>query len=135
MPLIQWDQAYSVSIDSIDNQHKRWIELVNNLHQAMLEGKGKDVLDQTLNAMIDYTKTHFTTEEKLMSQFAYGEFAEHKKLHDQFIDHIHQYQQRKASGEMALTIEVMTAMKDWLINHIQKVDSRYSGFLKEKGVK
>jgi len=134
MPLIQWDQAYSVSIGSIDNQHKRWIELVNNLHQAMLEGKGKDVLDQTLNAMIDYTKVHFSTEEKLMSQHGYGEFAAHKKLHDQFIERVAQLQQRKDSGEKALTIDVMTTLKDWLINHIQKVDTRYSGFLKEKGV-
>ncbi len=135
MPLIQWDKSYSVSINSIDSQHQRWIELVNNLHQAMLEGKGKEALDQTLKAMFDYTKIHFSTEEKLMSQHGYGEYAAHKKLHDQFIERVNQLQQRKDSGEMALTIDVMTAMKDWLINHIQKVDIRYSGFLNEKGVK
>jgi len=41
--LFEWKDAYSVSNTLIDGQHKVLIGLLNSLHAAMREGKGRDV--------------------------------------------------------------------------------------------
>ncbi len=41
MPIIQWNQVFSVNIKQIDAQHMKLVELVNLLHDSMKEGKGK----------------------------------------------------------------------------------------------
>jgi hypothetical protein len=44
MSLIQWEEKYSVKHATIDSQHKKLVELINNLHEAMKVGKAKDKL-------------------------------------------------------------------------------------------
>ncbi len=39
MPLIPWSDQYSLMIDSIDNQHKKLVGFINQLHEAMMEDK------------------------------------------------------------------------------------------------
>ena len=44
MALLTWQDKYSVGIAQIDDQHKQLIIMINELNDAMLAGKGKDVL-------------------------------------------------------------------------------------------
>ena len=69
MPLIAWDQGFSVGVGSIDEQHKKLIGLLNDLHDAMRFGKGRDVLGKVLAELIDYTAYHFRTEEGLFAKY------------------------------------------------------------------
>ena len=41
MAIIEWKDEYSVGIQSIDQQHKIWVGLINKLHDAMKKGEGK----------------------------------------------------------------------------------------------
>ncbi|NJM14282.1 MAG: hypothetical protein HC896_01855 [Bacteroidales bacterium] len=41
MSLITWNEKYSVGIKEIDNQHVNLVNIINELHDAMLKGKGK----------------------------------------------------------------------------------------------
>jgi hemerythrin len=38
-------------------------------------------------------------------------------------------------GEMVMTVEVMTFLKDWLAGHIKGTDKKYGPFLSAKGVR
>lgn len=71
MALIQWDDSFSVKVAEIDQQHKRLIVMINELHDAMKQGKGKDALGKIINGLISYTATHFDTEERYFDQFEY----------------------------------------------------------------
>lgn len=42
---------------------------------------------------------------------------------------------RYAGGQTMLSVETMNFLKNWLTNHIQVADKRYSAFFTEKGVK
>ncbi|MGB9912684.1 MAG: hemerythrin, partial [Candidatus Kapaibacteriota bacterium] len=44
MAFIEWNDNYSVGVSIIDNQHKQLIRIINELHEGMGTGKGKDVL-------------------------------------------------------------------------------------------
>jgi hemerythrin len=63
--LIEWEDIYSVGIEEFDNDHKKLIELINRLHQAMLDKKAKEVLGEIINELVDYTIYHFNKEEAM----------------------------------------------------------------------
>ncbi len=43
MALIDWDKSLSVNVEEIDQQHKKLIAMINELNEAMRNGKGKEV--------------------------------------------------------------------------------------------
>lgn len=75
--LFQFEQSLSVGISEIDGQHKQLINLINQLHEAMSSGKGKDVFGKTLDELVKYTVYHFGTEERYMQRFGYENYATH----------------------------------------------------------
>lgn len=134
MALIVWDDSIKTGLWAVDTQHERWVGLINDLHEAMLAGHGKIILGQTLAVMIDYTRTHFADEERLMSTHGYPGYAEHKALHDGCVARVLDLQQRAQAGELGISREVLNYLKDWLVNHIKVTDQEFVPFLKNKGV-
>ena len=132
--LINWQDQYSVKIKEIDNQHSKLVGLINQLHNAMREAKGKEIVGSIINELISYTKYHFTAEEKLMKDNNYPNFLRHKTEHDNLTSKVIEFQTNFNSGKAPLSMELMQFLKDWLVNHIVKVDKEYSGYLNSKGI-
>ncbi|MEI7810892.1 MAG: bacteriohemerythrin [Ignavibacteria bacterium] len=135
MPFINWNQRYSVGINEIDNQHKKLVNYINELHEAMKAGKAKEALSIIIQNLIKYTQTHFTLEEKYFAQFDYPDTAGHKREHQLFVSKVLDYQGRFLTGSSIVSIEIINFLRDWLIHHICVVDKKYSPFLIERGVK
>ena len=135
MAFIDWNSNLSVNIEEIDSQHKNLIKVINELHEAMKNGKGKDILGKIVNSLIDYTTTHFNTEENYFIKFGYPETGTHKKEHSAFVQKAAQFKEGFEKKEMALTIEVMNFLSDWLKNHIMGTDKKYSQFFIKHGLK
>ncbi len=135
MALIQWDDSFSVKVNEIDLQHKKLISMINELNDAMKDGKGKDVLGKTVSGLINYTSTHFNTEEKYFDQFGYPETINHKNEHSAFVQKVSQFKDGFQKGKLGLSIEVMNFLSDWLKNHIKGSDMKYSQFFNENGLR
>ena len=135
MALILWDNSYSVNITEIDKQHQQLIALINDLNDAMKEGRGNNVLSQIIDDLFAYAGEHFANEEKYFDKFGYPAAASHKIEHANFVKKISEFRNGFKNGQLALTIEVMSFLKDWLKNHIQGIDKKYSPFFIEKGLK
>lgn len=60
------------------------IGILNKLHDAMKEGKAGKEISLIVNEMADYTKFHFGSEEKLMSDSQYVGLARQKADHAAF---------------------------------------------------
>ena len=135
MALINWNDSLSVNVAEIDQQHKRLVSLINELHDAMRQGKAKDVLGKIVNSLISYTSIHFKTEEKYFDQFGYPETDAHKKEHADFVEKVTEFKQGFEKGSLGISIEVMSFLSSWLKNHIKVTDKKYSQFFNEKGLK
>lgn len=134
MALFTWNDSYSVSNEAIDNQHKKLIDLINTLHEAMIKGEGRSVLSDVLKELLAYTKTHFKSEEALMEKAGYSELGAHKAIHDQFTAQVDDFCKKYESGNLAVTMELMGTLKNWLIDHIQGTDKRYVSRFEEAGI-
>jgi methyl-accepting chemotaxis protein len=124
-PLLEWSNAYSVGVDSMDTQHQRFFELINALHNAMKSGQARSAIGSILNELIRYTEYHFRDEEQLMTQHRYPGLAEHRAVHAKFIEKVAAFKRQYDAGETAMSMDVMNMLRDWLVNHIQKTDIQY----------
>ena len=134
MPLMTWNNDLSVNIKEIDSQHKKLVDLINELHDEMMAYKGKDVLGKVLSELLSYTKTHFFTEEKIMNSNGYPAYLTHKQEHDKLTKKVAELKNDFDAGKIVLGTEVMKFLKDWLTNHIMKSDKAYTPFLNSKGI-
>jgi hemerythrin len=135
MALIEWKDSYSIGIEHLDNQHRELVRQINILHDAMTVGKGKEALNEILIALIDYTATHFKSEEELFDQYNFPDSEKHIAEHSNFVKEVLSFKENFDKGRLMLSIEVMTFLKNWLTNHILGSDMGYKPFLLSKGVK
>ena len=135
MAFLEWDNSFSVKIPSIDKQHQKLIGMINELMDAMKEGKGNNVLGDIIGKLADYTVVHFTTEEKYFDRYGFPGTEEHKKEHQEFVTKVLDFKQGFEAGKIGLSIKIMHFLKDWLKDHILGTDQKYSDFLVSKGVK
>lgn len=134
MALFVWDDKYSVGIREIDGQHKVLIDMLNQLYDAMQSGKSNEILMGIILKLVNYTKTHFSTEEKYFDRFGYPETLSHKKEHEKFTQKVLTFKSDFDSGKVALTVAITSFLKDWLASHIQGLDKKYGPFLNSKGL-
>ncbi|MDH4182855.1 MAG: bacteriohemerythrin [Nitrospinota bacterium] len=128
--VVAWDASkLSVGIAEMDNQHKRIIDIVNNFNRSVKAGVSSRGAAEALEELVDYAKTHLATEEALLRRHHYPEYDTHKRIHEMMLDKMAKLQARAASGEKGAVLEVMNFVRDWLVNHIQKVDVKYGRYI------
>ncbi|MCP3667151.1 MAG: hemerythrin family protein [Gammaproteobacteria bacterium] len=131
---IEWSDGYSVGIQSIDDDHKKLILLLNQFQTAYEYQTGSEFERQALSELVSYTKYHFSREEGLMKDNGFPGFEAHKAQHDEMIERVEgfvvDYDKR---GYEALE-DVFNFLKGWLINHINGTDKEYAPFLINRGV-
>ena len=133
--LFEWDDAkYSVKIKTIDNQHKKLVDLINQLFDAMTNGEAHSKLSEVLNELIQYTASHFKTEEVLFEKYGYSNAKEHIIEHTLFVNKVLAFRKDFESGNVTISKEILMFLKKWLIEHIGGSDKKYTDFLISKGV-
>ncbi|MFC1746358.1 bacteriohemerythrin [Candidatus Riflebacteria bacterium] len=134
MAMFEWDETQSVCVKIFDDQHKRLFTIMNNLYEAMLAGKGREVEEKTLRELYDYSNYHFNDEENKMVQLAYPEYEGHKALHELFITKVKELQQDFEKNQLKVTMETLKFLKTWWFKHIQTADKKYSTHFNQKGL-
>ena len=132
--LFPWKDTYNVNVGIVDSQHRVLVDLINELHQAMMSRSGKEQMGKILANLVSYTESHFKAEEGILLANQYPDLANHKIEHERFVKTIKEYQTKFQKNELGLTIEVMDFLKKWLVEHIMGVDKKYVPHLSARGV-
>jgi hemerythrin-like metal-binding protein len=134
-PYVTWNQSWCIGVKHVDAQHQNLVALVNKLHQAMGEGKGKDVLEEILESLVSYTKEHFRDEERMMEQNGYPDLIEHKRLHAALTKKVLDFQKEFKAGGTVMSIDIMQFLSTWLKGHILVTDAKYVALMHSKGIR
>jgi hemerythrin len=125
----------SVGVSAMDDDHKKLIDIINQLHDGIAAGHKKEVLAAVLDQLVDYTKFHFAKEEELLLKANYLAVATQKMEHASFISRISNMQERFKSAPVAmLDLELMSFLRNWLLTHIQGSDKKYGPSLNACGI-
>lgn len=132
--ILHWNDSLLVGIGKIDEQHKQLVNYINDLYRSMKGGESRQVTGKILGSLIEYTATHFQTEEELFDTYGYPETDQHKEIHKKLVEKVIDFQRQFEAGASELEMPLMEFLKDWLVNHIMQTDKRYVSFLHDKGV-
>lgn len=138
MPVIKWSKQLELGIPSMDEQHQRWVALINGVHAALQEGQHGAVLEQGLAGMLEYTKTHFKDEERILRATRYLGYTAHKALHDDFTRQLEEFRAElegaRGGPPTAAIRRLIKLLAHWLRDHITAADREYVEHLRRKGV-
>lgn len=134
MALMEWSSQFNTGIASIDAEHKVLMGFINDLHDGMMSGKGKSAMSPILAGLVSYTANHFKHEENVFDSIQYEHTEEHKEHHKNLVNQVLEFQKQFNDGDAAISNDLMTFLKEWLMTHIMKEDMKYTDLFKEKGI-
>jgi len=135
LDFMPWGPKLQLGISEIDMQHKRLVEMINDLHRAMKDREGVEALSRIMKGLLEYTGEHFTFEEGLQKQASYPDLDKHIDVHKNLVAQVQDYYQKVSAGDMLVSKDLMAFLKDWLTNHILVTDKKYVPYMKEAGIK
>ena len=104
---IRWSELFETGITEIDNQHKKLVEIINNLYESYSSNENFD-FNIIINDLIKYSEYHFTTEEKLFKNSKYPFTKEHLKIHSEFKEKVIEFQNTYKECSHKTFIEMLT---------------------------
>lgn len=135
MALIDWDDSLSVKVERIDQEHQKLLAMINNLNEAMKNGRGRAVIGDIVRELSYYAREHFRTEEMFFDMHAYPDAARHRAEHAAFVEQVRDFEEGYVAARLSLSVEVMNFLSGWVKNHIRGSDLRYSQFFIDHGVR
>lgn len=130
-----WSDTMSVGIAEIDAQHKVLVDILNRLFLAVVQRESNEITIEILDTLVDYTKTHFGLEEKLLQDAGYdqAEFAVHQREHEAFVEKISSAASKHLVEGKSISFEIINFLKRWLQDHILVTDKKYATALQGAG--
>lgn len=126
MALITWTaEKYGTKVEIADSQHKTLFGLLNDLDDVA-GGTDRKVIGAKLDALIAFVVEHFNTEEKLMQEKGYSDYAAHKAEHEKLIATCADLQSKFHAGHADVTKDTTAFVKSWLDSHIPNIDMPYA---------
>lgn len=134
MVLIKWsEERYRLGIREVDHQHRRLLDVISGLQDAVSDGLAKDVVCNLLSVMEEYSRSHFSYEEELMLSCKYPGYGNKKRSHESFIRQIETLSREYRLGNMTISLGTMRFLREWLDHHIVEEDRLYSPLILDKG--
>ena len=123
-----WDEALSVQLQEIDDDHRRLVDLFNMLNHSVTDNEAPDYINAVLEELITCTIWHFRHEERLMVKYGYQGLDEHRAEHNELIASARAMQQR---GQPISTQDI-EFLEHWLTGHILGADMELGSYLGEE---
>jgi len=132
MVAIQWDEKqFATGHVVVDQQHRDLFKMVNELHDAIVAQRSREVLVPTLERLAKYTVEHFQTEQDLMTSLGYPEYAAHKQRHDELTAKVVELIEGYRSARITLPVTLSRFLSDWLNHHIKGEDKRMIEWIRQ----
>jgi hemerythrin len=127
-----WSQQFETGNDTVDSQHKKLFEIVNNLAAAVEQNNLETQVTGTLKALEIYAVEHFVAEEELMERSFYPNRTRHHNEHGLFAAELKHLLNRHAQGSATLANAVSSFVGNWLAKHILTEDLEFIRWCQQK---
>ncbi len=134
MTLLTWNHACRVGVRAMDDQHGILMDAMNELRLALVRGAGREQVSKLLDQLIEFTRMHFTSEERLMEQARFPGLAEHRAQHQRLLAQVLEAAHRLQYGEGVEMNSMLCFLRDWFSEHMVGSDQEYGPWLNERGI-
>ena len=130
---IQWKDRYNIDYKEIDSQHRKLLDIVNDLNALIISSSASSMeeIREILLRLVEYANIHFKYEELHMEKCGYYLKKEHIKEHRSFIKSIIEFNDSISNKGKEALEDMLKYLKNWYLNHIIQVDKMYEKFFKQ----
>lgn len=134
MPLMRWEEKFSVGIEELDRQHESLIDLINRCHNLIKADKLDKEIKNVISQLHKYSEEHFALEEDYMRRAGYKQLQGHINQHWQFTKTVMDLEEQFDIEGKLKSEDIMYFLLDWLVDHILISDRQYTEALKNSGI-
>jgi hemerythrin len=134
MNKIVWTEQYGIGVKKIDEQHREFFSIVNELIDTEGSTVSSELLQDVLFRVSGYAAYHFRTEEQIMNEYEYPGCASQISEHEEFRIKTARFCADAIAGKSGLLAEMLEYLTDWLTRHILESDLQFKYFLRDKGL-
>ena len=125
MAFLEWEDRYGLGVATMDDQHRRLIDRMNELHDRVEAGADRVELLLLVDQLAARTAQHFADEEQYMTSIGFAGLAAHRTIHERLIGRLTEHREALANGA-PLGPEFFSFLRVWLSSHICGVDTKYA---------
>ncbi len=140
---IYWTPRMSVGNVVLDGDHRYLFALVNIVELCLNNPGARHQLRTAMEHLMEYTREHFTREEKLQIRVQYAKYGEHRAEHQEIIEQLQSIWDRlfpdtsraESSPDSDTTAaehpaelseqeaqELVGLLRHWIVDHVLKTD-------------
>ena len=108
---LKWEKRFEIGHERIDFEHMIFFDLIMTLEQCIQSDGDPERAKRTINEIVKYARFHFISEENIMEDVGYPGLADHRELHVELIDKLHN---QLAVGDLQT---LLTFLHEWFIKH------------------
>ncbi len=133
---MKWDPQLSVGCETIDNQHKELIQLVDELENELSTSSDNALspqqLARSLKFIVNYSRHHFSAEEELMKSINFDDLPRHKEIHNELIQKITEILVGMRDGKSPAALDLVNYFIDWVKKHVMEEDQKIGAFWRKR---
>jgi len=134
LTILTWNHECAVGVKAMDEQHAVIMDTLNEIRLALLHGLGREQVAEGLNRLIEFTRMHFASEDQLLEKQGFPGAAEHRDAHQKLLGQIEEAALRTQHNDEVHTRSTHLFLRDWYMNHIEGLDSKYGVWLNARGI-
>jgi hemerythrin len=120
---------YRLGVSQMDDMHRRFMELVNQLETAE-----KGVFMRLFQELVVHTEAHFMVEQELMQTTGFPATREHMDEHNRVLGELGRFGIRVANGSLVLgRAYAVEQLPHWFEVHAKTMDSALAAHVKQHG--
>ena len=123
--IFPWNNNFNTDVPKIDEQHRRLVQLINQLASHMAFQSDIPALNVIFDELADYAVYHFATEEAIWGEYLSEDpmYSTHKAVHDSFLSSVVRLKGDENGQPVDGVIEeVLSFLTRWLASHILEND-------------
>lgn len=126
MESFRWDSCFVTGLVTVDDQHRRLVDVINAFGELLIQPQGPTALqiEEVLNELADYAHYHFTEEEALMerSRLSASHIDQHRAEHESFLRDVVRMRADLSGQDREAAMRLLEFLINWLAYHILGVD-------------
>jgi len=131
MSLLQWKPEYSVGIESMDDEHREMIGLINATYEKLENESDAGQIEDCLGEILSTISMHFALEERMMRRSRYADYQAHKDDHEKLLDQIRDLMDVFFDDAVTGSKLLEERLSSWFAAHFSSFDARLHGQLKD----
>lgn len=126
---IEWKNEWNCKNNNINNQHQELVRIGNKLIVMTIKGISYGETLLQLESLIEHTKNHFESEEKLLKEINFPEYSNHVDKHRALTVKVLRLKEEYEKGQIKGSTFFSFLLDDIVLGHMVDTDSEFYSYI------